>query len=287
MTKKKIALLVAMPWSLLLITAASAPEYIFRPLASLVNGGDDSPILLSGEFTAGKLASLDVGETAAVAEGNGFAMARADKVDFQVVEKIPVVRTKSGSVAGDDELAAGIDLDGDGKPDVNGIGARAINFEALKYAKTTQGEYLKSLRVEVAPGTTLAGLKTPTTFVVIFVNTGKVTFSGKATFIDHLDSRVSIVGTPAAAGAVDQRRTNEALSWVPVLNLFSGGTDLRWGSQYDAGIFASGHGSWKRDGDVLQLDIPGVTIKPGQGIAVTFDVVIDWGKQITKAPSAS
>jgi hypothetical protein len=259
--------------------AASAPDYVFRPLGALVNGGDDSPILLSGDFTGNRLANLDVGETAAVAEGNGFAMARADKVDFQVLEKIPVVRGGAAGGANDDgELAAGIDLDGDGKPDVNGIGAKAINFQALKFAKTSKGEYVKSLRVEVAPGTPLGTITTSTTFVVLFVNTGKAVFTGKATFLDHLDSRITVVGTPATTGAVDQRRANAALSWVPVLNLFSGGNDLRWGSTYDTGIFLAGHGTWKRDGDILRFDIPDLVIKPGQGVAITFEALIEWGK---------
>lgn len=253
---------------------AKATEFLDRSLASLVNGGDNFPLFLSSDFTGGKVEHLAVGETAGIAEGNDFAMARSDRVDISVIEKIPIYRTGK-----DIEVnARAVDLDGDGKADLNPISNDAVNFEVFKYVKDQKNKFGKSLTTEVPAGTQLKDVKTNTTFVILFVNAGKKTFSGTATLFDHLHHRIKVSGPIKIMGATDQRQGNAFMSMIPYLNLFtSNNMDFKWEERLSAGIFGSEPETPRPNGDMLKVEVPNVTVKPRQGIAVVFDAVIDWG----------
>lgn len=257
------------------IAIAKTTEYFDRQIGSLFNGGDRAPLFLSSDFTNNQMDNLAVGETVGVAEGADFAMARADTVDIALIEKIPVNRTGKNVQLN----ARAIDLDGDGKADLSPLSDDIANFEAFKQVRDAKNKFGKSLRVEVPAGTELRDAQTPTTFVLIFVNAGKKPFTGTATLIDRLDKRITVRGPIRVMGATDQRRGNAVMAMIPYLNLFtSGNADFKWEERLSAGIFASGRGDPKVEGDLLKVVIPGVTVKPRQGIAVEFDAVIDWGK---------
>ena len=252
-----------------------AIEYYDRQLATLSNGGDHSPLYLSGDFTAGRLNRLSIGEAIAVADGNDFAMARADSVELRLVEKIPVYRTGKNVQLN----ARAIDLDGDGKPDLNPLSDEGANFEEFKLVKGNDNKFGKSLSVEVAAGTEMRSVRSTATFVLVFVNAGKKVFSGDLTLLDRLDGRLSLAGPVQIMGAVDQRQGNAMMSMIPYLNLFTANNaDFKWEERFSAGIFGAGRGTSKVEDGVLQVKIPSVTIKPRQGVAVIFDATVDWSK---------